>query len=444
MANVVAIAGGGASGVFLAAHVLRESPDTRVLIFEPGALGLGIAYATTCPAHLLNVAAKGMSLFADDPADFVSWLERNCPGVYTSESFVPRHIYGKYLQGVARDLALSYSHRFEHVRELLVSVDATGAALMLRSSEGGTYDADVLVVATGHPQTATWPGAPESPRYHPDPWRDGALVAGNPDETVLILGTGLTAIDAVLSLRHNEHRGRIYLVSRRGAFPHEHRPFTTIPSPPPQARSIADVLAALRAGAQWRSSVDALRPFTNDVWTSFPLTERKRFLRHAASYWNVHRHRMAPEVAATLAELLASGAIVKIAGHTTSFEDSNGSLRVAIRERSGRECTIVAQRVINCGGMSYDVSKQRNPLICSLADRGLLAPNALGVGVDVAPDGALVGSDGRASERIYSIGPVRFGALIETTAVPEIRSQAAALSRTLAIRAATAYPNRAR
>jgi uncharacterized NAD(P)/FAD-binding protein YdhS len=416
----VAIAGGGASGVLLATQLLRESPDARVTIFEPGELGRGVAYATTCPTHQLNVPASRMSAFADDPSHFINWLCSQYGVLHNGGSFVPRSVYGAYLLDIVRETAATYGERLEHRRELL---------------EHRPEDAEILVLATGNSAPAEWPGAPRSPRFFGNAWQPAALIPETPGESVLILGTGLTAIDAVLGLRHNGHRGTIYVLSRRGLLPHEHRLLDAPSQTMGDGHSLEDILTNFRsnANANWRSAFEAVRPVTNDVWRRFTYAERRRFLRHLVPYWNVHRHRMAPEAATAIAELLASGAIATIAGRTLRFEERPGALRVHVRERgTDLTRTLEVQRVINCSGPEHRATQLRNPLLQTLLSQGVLVPNPLEIGFEIAADGALIDMNGQPSRTTYAIGPVRFGALIETTAIPEIRDQAKKLAVTIA------------
>jgi uncharacterized NAD(P)/FAD-binding protein YdhS len=268
-------------------------------------------------------------------------------------------------------------------------------------------------------------------------------VPGSPDETVLVLGTGLTAVDAVLGLRHNGHRGTIYMVSRRGLLPQEHRVFDTPPATFPEAHTVSELLDSMRELARgmeasdgnWRCIMDGLRPRTNALWKALATEEQRRFFRHALPFWNVHRHRVAPGPSKDMAELMASRAVRVLAGRTGEITTNGGSLRVPIKVRGSDEMRIVeAGRAINCSGPQHDFRKLSNPLIQSLLAQGAMDPNPMGIGVRVAENGALIAADGTPSDRHFTIGPARFGTLIETTAIPEIREQVGELAELLSVR----------
>jgi uncharacterized NAD(P)/FAD-binding protein YdhS len=438
----VAIAGGGASGTLAAAAIVKRSPSARVVIVEPReSLGRGVAYSTDCPLHLLNVPAGKISAYPDEPDHFVRWLAANVPEPrYGPGSFVARSLYGDYLNAIAVEAQASAPYRWRHVKAFALDVRADDEAVHVGCSNGDTIHADALILASGNASPAAWPhvscAVRNSQRFFNSAWDAGATVPGSPDETVLLLGTGLTAVDAVLGLRYNGHRGTVIMVSRRGLLPHEHRVFDTPPSACPEADTVTELLDSVRAivrdappGGNWRSVVDNVRPRTNALWKALSLEEQRRFLRHALPYWNVHRHRIPPESAKAIAELMAAGDLQMLAGRTGEIEAAGDGLRVPVKLRgSARTRTIAAGRVINCSGPQHDFRKLSNPLIRNMLEQGLMVPYPLNIGVRVAENGALVAADGSASHRLFSIGPARYGTLIETTAIPEIRVQARELA----------------
>jgi len=435
----IAIAGGGASGLLLAHALLRAG--ARVTIVEPRAtLGAGLAYSTTCPLHLLNAPAGRMSAFADDPDHFLRWLAAH--GTPTEPTaFVARSRYGEYLTSIADEARLLGGDRFEHRRSRVTDAASGADAVRIRTTAGETLAADALVVAIGNAKPARWSLVPDDVRasaaFFDSAWEDDATVPATPEDTVVLLGTGLTAVDAVLGLRHNGHRGPIVMVSRRGLLPHEHRQLDRPAAGSPLATSLGQVIASVRRSrssneSDWRTIIDGLRREINDRWEALDLTEQRRFVRHLLPYWNVHRHRMAPEAAKAIALLLADGTLRMIAGRTQTLEAIPDGIRVPIAVR-GRDETIVvdAQRVINCSGPEHDVSARTNHLLRSLLASGAMVPNPLRIGARIASDGALIGADGTPSEQLFALGPVRYGTLIETTAIPEIREQVQLLAERL-------------
>lgn len=437
----ILIAGGGASGALLTARLLRESPDVRVTVIEPRAsLGRGMAYSTPHDVHLLNVPAARMSAFPEEPDHFVRFLNERYPGRYQPASFVSRRIYGDYLASVVTQAVESSGGRADHERAQALAASIDGNGVRIVCDGGRTLRGDALVLATGNADPAPWVDAGSDVQigahYFPSVWAPGATEPFDPDAEVLLLGTGLTAVDAVLALRENGQRAPIWMISRRGLLPHEHRVFDAPPASNPDAASMHELLRNVRQGTRhpraWRAALDALRPHTNRLWQGLSVNDQRRFVRHLMPYWNAHRHRMAPEIAQTIAGGIAGGWLRMLAGRTGRIELGANGLHVPIVMRgSGKRIELEVGRIINCSGPAHDPRVLDNPLIGNLLAQGLMAPAPLGIGADVAASGAVRDRRGVDSDRIFAIGPVRYGTLIETTAMPEIRVQAAELARHL-------------
>jgi len=438
------IAGGGASGALLATRLLRKSANAHVVIVEPREhLGRGMAYSTSHQEHLLNVPAGRMSAFAEDPEHFVNFLRTRFGDRYDAASFVPRPLYGDYLESIVRETTAFAGARFQYERSTILAAAVEKSAVRAICEDGRVLTGDMLVIATGNASPAPWVRAHadvlSGERFFASAWDERALIPDDPQDDVLLLGTGLTAVDAVIGLRSNGHRGTIWMVSRRGLLPHEHRLFDTPPEHNPEATSLHDLLGVVRSVAgrprAWRAALDNLRPRTNVLWQALSVNDQRRFVRHVMPYWNAHRHRMAPEVARIVAGEISSGGLRMLAGRTGTFVQTPHGIVVPIRVR-GQDRTLELEvgRVINCSGPAHDFRQLENPLIGNLLEQGIMQPLQTGIGVDIAPNGALRDGAGTDSQRFYAIGPVRYGTLIETTAMPEIRAQAADLAATLASR----------
>ena len=194
-----------------------------------------------------------------------------------------------------------------------------------------------------------------------------------------------------------------------------------------------------------------MRPSIAGIWRSFGRAEKERFIRHLGSRWDVHRHRIAPEIDQVLDEARREGQLTVIAGRVRSLADRGDGAELTLIRRGGSDVeTLVAQRIINCTGPARNLRAGRSPLLDALLDRGLGRPDPLALGLDVTESGALIAADGTASERMFALGPILKGQLWETTAVRELRVQAHELARHLitltaesrpVARADTAIPN---
>jgi uncharacterized NAD(P)/FAD-binding protein YdhS len=259
---------------------------------------------------------------------------------------------------------------------------------------------------------------------------------------VLLIGSGLTMVDVSLSLRETGHHGPIQVVSRHGRLSQFHQPYSPHPladlpaafqSPLGALRWIrAEVKAVQRAGGDWRAVIDSLRPHTASIWRGWTLAQRATFLRHARNLWDIHRHRMAPESADQLAELVAEGTLFIHAGRITGAETDGRMAKISLRSATtGESYSLRAARVINCSGPDRDYAKAQSPLVARMRAQGWLSPDPLRLGIETDTDGRLLGSDGSPVPGLFSLGPPRMPALWESIAIPEIRVQAAELARVL-------------
>jgi uncharacterized NAD(P)/FAD-binding protein YdhS len=465
----VAIIGGGAGGTLVAIQLLRQASANRhvlIKLVEPKeAIGRGVAYGTREPRHVLNVRAANMSALPDQPEHFTRWLQYQegfahlAPGSGDlAGAYAPRPLYGAYLQelfAAAKESAAGSITVERHCDEAVSILPGNGTyRVQLRG--GGTFAADSVVLALGNLPPKDPPGLSEaflaSTRYEADPWSPAALMNLQSDEPVLLLGAGLTAVDLSVALHERGHRGTIHVVSRRGRLPRPHRPTQPLSpcvdtSTPLTARLLfRRVRQEVRdhSDQDWRSVINGLRPVTQALWRGLPAGEKRRFLRHLQTFWDLHRHRMAPEIAEIIAGLQSSGQLVVRAGRVLSAKEQHRGADITVRERrTGQELTIPVARIINCTGSSFEVGKVRHALLSQLLDGGLIRPDPLGLGLDVAESGRCIGRSGDITPAVYALGTLCKGTLWETTAIPEIRTQAAELARLLlsesSLRSVTSY-----
>lgn len=429
----IAIVGGGASGVLLAAQLVRKS-RLRVALIERGAdLGLGVAYTTRCLGHLLNVRASDMTALADEADHFVRWLARDGSG-FGPTDFVPRAIYGRYLQHLLADAVDRSDRRLKMIRGNVVAIRHEKHGVELDIEDHGPLRARKAVLATGHRPPSTDSGA-----YRGNPWRDDSIAGLAPDASILLIGTSLTMIDVVISLLEHGHRGPILALSRRGLVPHSHPP---APIPTPEADT-SDLLvgslsqrtarfrARLRAGLGWPGLMQLLRPHNNEMWLGLDLDQRKRFLRHLRPWWDIHRHRVAPQIGALIDAAQARGQLSIIAGRIEIGPTRDDKVEVTIIRRGSdvRENRSL-DRVVDCRGPRNEVDV-RVPLHAQLVQDGKLRSDPLNQGLDVGAGEALIGRDGRPSDRLFVVGPPTRGRYTEIVAIPDIRLQVADVAKRL-------------
>jgi uncharacterized NAD(P)/FAD-binding protein YdhS len=450
---VIAVVGGGASGTLAVIHLLREAAAEHVplrvaLIDRHGRHGLGQAYSTGHPGHLLNSPADGMSAVTGDPRHLVRWAR--LAGI-THDDFLTRQDYGRYLRELLAD-AQRRAGPASRVSQLASDVVAIrrgsgGRPLRLHLAADGRVDADVVVLATGNPPPAAPCPVLPAARYIGDPWAPGALARAGDGSRVIVAGTGLTTVDVAIAVTSADPRATVLAISRHGLLPREHAPWRAAPGCPPALGDFAEpvrlaglirqVRAAAAAGpAPWQHTVDALRPYLPSLWQRLPAADQRLFLRHVARYWEVHRHRLPPQTARRVASLRAEGRLSLLRGRVTAAADCPDGVRVTI-DAGSLATEETGGWLVNGSGPATDITTGGDPLLRELIGSGLARPDPLRLGIDAAPDGAVRDAGGEPSDRIFTLGPPLRGVRYETTAIPEIRDQAAALAGRL-IGAATA------
>jgi uncharacterized NAD(P)/FAD-binding protein YdhS len=454
---VVVIVGGGASGTLTATHLLRTLAETKVrarlvLIDRYGRHGTGQAYSTTNPAHLLNSVAASMSALADDPGHLLRWCHRYGSAA-TPGTLLPRRVYGRYLRATLAD-AERDARGTASVARLTRAVEAITRpglrrALRVHLGHGGRLDADAVVLATGNltPATGPWSGAAD--RHVADPWAPGAL-ARIGDGDVLVIGTGLTMLDVATTLTGDDPDTVVYALSRHGLLPARHRRPRT-----PGATSAAldetlkngalgtgdpiwlsELMRAVRSAVtaeagDWPAVIESLRPRIPDLWARLPLGERRRFLTRVARYWEIHRHQAPAATADRIAALRESGRLRVIRGRLLSTERCPDGLR-ALVECGGDRRELRAGWLVSATGPGADITTTTDPLMSALLEGGLARPDPLRLGIDADGDGRVLDAGGRSRAPLFTLGPPLRGVRYETTAIPEIRAQAASLARRLA------------
>lgn len=439
----IAVVGGGASGTLAAVHLLRLARAERVplrifLIDQHGRHGRGRAYATSHPGHLLNSPASGMSAVAGDPAHLTRWAGH--------DGFLARRDYGRYLRELLTDSERLAGLPVGRISAAVTEVAEAGSGrpLRLRLTAGGPLEADAVVLATGSLAPATTRPMPDSERYIADPWAPGALDGTADGRPMLVIGTGLTMLDVALAVTDADPRTVVHAVSRHAMLPREHRhpralslASPTLPAlvqgtgPVGLARLVREVRAAAeRHHGDWPDVVDALRPHLPRLWARLSPADQRLFLRRYARYWEVHRHRVPPATAERVARLRAEGRLLVRPGQVIAAWDEADGIRARIAV-AGTVSDLRAGWLINGTGPAGDITQVADPLLRGLLDSGLARPDPLRLGLDAGQDLAVLDAAGRPSDRIFALGPLLRGRRYETTAIPEIRDQAAVLARRL-------------
>lgn len=420
----------------MAAHLLRQPvQNLQVTVIERAELlGCGIAYGTNDPHHLLNTRVSQMSALPDEPDHFERWL-RSAGITITGMDFVDRGTYGRYLASLLAPWREGNQEKqLRCIHGECIRLSEIDGGVIAELEDGSSVQADQVIIATGH----AVPIAPRHPLRGAWDFRPPA----NHNGTVAIIGTGLSMVDHVATLLGNNHKGPIYCVSRRGLLPKAHvvtRPLSIKQEEIPLSAPVSKLMHWLRSlirnaeaeGGNWRDVLDGIRPYLAGIWRSWSYTERARFLRHAASWWEVHRHRMPPISADRISRATLSGQLGIMRGRflqATEREDGRIILDIEPWDKDV-PVQLIADHVIDCRGIRRDPVEHGAPVIRDLLARGAVRLDPLGLGLDTNVSAQIIDGAGEASKRIYAIGPAARGALWEITAIPDIREQTAILAR---------------
>lgn len=469
----IAIVGGGLSAAALliqlaklAAAKATLSP-IHVTVIEPAEqLGRGIAYAVNSPDLLLNVRSDRLTADAAIPGDFHNWITANnnnnnnnppTPDYFSRWSF---GIYAR--QRLAESLAAAGPNlTLQHIRAAATSLklehnhqsDQPTPTITTRNSDGTdgpTIAADHAVLAIGLGPTRT--PRPLLPLTQPNtrhllvsPWDQHAMqrLAATPGP-ILIVGTGLTMCDAVITLKNHNTEAQLVAISRRGLVPrvHDHTDPTqhadwaaTLPG-----QSLASITRKLRSRAtpdNWRSVIDSLRPHTARIWAGLSTAERARFIRHLAPYWDVHRHRMPPQVADALKQLKQQDQLHIIRARLESASpdpsaptQANINLRPCSHNNDNIPHTYTG--VVLCTGPDSNPANWNTPLTSDLLKQNLATTDQLGLGFRTTQQGLLINTNNQTIPQLSTLGPIRRSDLWESIAAPEIVAQAQSLAITIA------------
>jgi uncharacterized NAD(P)/FAD-binding protein YdhS len=454
--RTLVIVGGGFSGTVVAANLLRRPPPgpTRLILIErANEVARGAAYAERGFPYLLNVPASRMSANSAAPKKFLEFAQRRIPKV-TGEDFLPRALYGEYLNEVllAAQLSAPGNIRLEIVHGSVVNLRRIERHLPLRVEleDGRRFTADDVVLALGNPKPASLSMARDvltHPAYIADPWT--VDLKFNRSQTVLLIGTGLTTADIInVAASDPQRTPTLHALSRHGLVPPRQTPFrpdafkgdgnalllaasTSLRRLVSSVRLLAN--EAEQMGGDWREAITFVRNMAPTIWQRLPERDRVRFLRHVRAYWDIYRHRLPPELIQKIDTLRNSARLTIHAGHIKQFIARDDRIEGVWRPRGSKQLrTQQFDRVINCTGPDYAIARSTEPLWSNLVQCGLCVPDTLGLGLRTGPNGAVIDADGWPGPHLFYVGPMLRADHWEATAAHELRGHAEKLAALLA------------
>lgn len=441
----VAVIGAGFSGTFTAIHLALRLPDRPVILFEEaGEAGPGLAYRRDDPHALMNIPARRMSAFQDEPDHFYHYARRTLGETVGPDDFLPRRVYGDYIKYCLEEAQQRCPNlRVDHRGVVDIQTNSASSVAVLTLKDNSALMCSRVVLASGNQGSA----------FSGSIWAQHTVSARSaetyekikPGQTVLVIGTGLTMIDAVLELERQGNATEIHAISRNGLVPRPHRNASLVQ--PPELDELPDsnlrrsvrlfrqaIARHEKEGGDWRDVFAAVRPATPSLWQEMSARDRSRFLRFVSPFWEVHRHQCAPKAHERIQNLIDTGKLDVKRGTIVSVENKNGRLRLGLAPRNRAAITrwLDADHIIDATGPARDISTVHHPLVANLLRRGFIVPDENRLGTQVQADYRALQRNGYPLEWLYVTGPMLRARYFEATAVPELRLHTAALAARLA------------
>jgi uncharacterized NAD(P)/FAD-binding protein YdhS len=432
----VALVGGGFSGAAVVYHLLKDAKTPLAIsVFEPRAqVGLGIAYGDCSQRQILNVRSKGMSIDESRPDHYSKWLESS--GIANAaDLFSERYRYGQYVSLSLSSVATTSG--FEHIKDSVVAITKNqNQQFEIFTQDGKKFLANSVVLALG--VVLANAKKEKGPTAHlTSPWKPGSFSKIKDASNLLIVGTGLTAIDVIVEAEYSGFKGKYTVVSRHAKFPQPHLDnpksasaellawANSLRNYKPSVRALLrSIRSKVRSGVSWYEVIDALRIPTQDLWKGLSARDKHSFLRHLRWAWDIHRHQAPGQSIKLIESLISSGRMTLVKGRIKNITIFEGRTSVYIQPRgAGQERTIEADIAFDGMGMGTDIKRSDNPLILQMLKDGLITVDDLGIGLRADDLGRVISQHGQISDNLFLLGPLRRGELWESTAARELRAQ---------------------
>jgi len=432
----VLIIGDGYAAAVLTLHLVETGIcPSQIAVLGPGRLGVGKAYGCQNPDFRLNVRDDLMMLRPDDRAHFPAWADRNIddPAAQTPAGrFFRRQDFARYL-GEEIDRVLG-GRKLRQIHESATQIHHREHWHIVTSG-GAEIKADRCVLALGNPAAVpTFPIDDDaSDALIENAWMGSWVYTLDADADLAIIGGGLTAMDALLSLERRGHRGRIEVITPTGILPPAQTGWA-LRDPYPWPRSITprEFLATFRrmlaagnwADPAWQARFESLRPRISIAWQALPAKDRQRLLKKLGWWWQLIRYRASPQTVAAAEKLISRGQLHLHHGRCKALRrDISGRAEITVATQDGAILRLACDHVLLATGAGQD------PLIKAMAASGLIAANSSFPDVDA--NFHLYGPDGHPLPRCHALGPPTAFALGDVIGASSIGRQAFKLAQQL-------------
>ena len=430
----IAIIGDGFAAAVAFIHLLRRGIHcSKILLIGPGLLGKGNAYNCISPFFRLNVREDLPSVFSEDPLHFARWAKVHIDDSEAQTEagyFYRRQDFGRYISElVSKELG---SDQIDQIYAKVSNLYKANEYWCLEIDKLKTIVAQRVIIATGNPPPI-WPCAVQniqtamSPsQLIESPWVGQDLGNIHAHEEIILLGGGLTALDAIHALVGQGHQGVIKVIGPRAVFPpmqagwkREGQPdWPKNLTPAKLVRFIRNYLpSAPTDSVVWQSAWEELRPNINMIWQQFSYFQRRILFKRLGWLWSLYRFRASPQTIKAYRKLEANKQIQFVLGRAKRIEVAQ-TVTVVLGDGS----KVSGDRIFNCTGVG------RDPLLSKLITDQIARPDALGKSIAVASDYRVSKLSGGEWDDLWMIGPATMGSLGDVIAASSIAKQAEQLS----------------
>ena len=433
--NKLVIIGDGFAAAVTAIHLLHKGVAVDSLtIIGPGSLGTGNAYGCVSPFFRLNVREDLPIVFSEDPLHFARWAEANIddPEAKTSAGFFYRRAdFGRYISElITTEVGFD---KIQHIPSKVCRLNHAHGLWKLDTADGGVIYAEKAIIATGN-SPPSWPcpikaepGKQSASQLIENPWTGQYLTAIHAEDHVVLLGGGLTALDAIYALASQGHRGLITIVAPRPLFPPTQAQWTRQKQPNwPEKLSPAKLVRFMRqylpsaptTSTEWQSAWEELRPNLNAIWQQLTPHQQRGLFKRLGWAWSLYRFRASPQTIKAYEQLKANHQIQFVMGRAKQVEFAKSVITVQLN--NGQR--IEADRIINCTGVGTDLFL--NQLIAD----AIAIPEPLGTAIAVDTNLNVIKPNLQAWNNLWMLGPATMGSVGDVVAASAISKQAEGLA----------------
>jgi uncharacterized NAD(P)/FAD-binding protein YdhS len=433
--NKLVIIGDGFAAAVTAIHLLRKgiAADSFTII-GAGSLGKGNAYGCVSPFFRLNVREDLPIVFSEDPLHFARWAEANIddPEAKTSAGFFYRRAdFGRYTSELIA--AEPGFDKIQRIPSKVCALNQANGLWKLDTADGGLIYAEKVIIATGN-SPPSWPcpiktelGEQADPQLIENPWTGQYLAAIQPEEHVVLLGGGLTALDAIYALAMQGHRGLITIVGPRPLFPPTQAQWARQKQPNwPEKLSPAKLVRFMRqylpsastTSSEWQCAWEELRPNLNAIWQQLTPHQRRSLFKRLGWAWSLYRFRASPQTIQAYEQLKVNNQVHFAVGRARQVECTKGVITLQLNKGQ----RIQADRIINCTGVGTDLF-----LNTMIAD-AIAIPDPLGTAIAVDINLNVIKPNLQAWNNLWMLGPATMGSLGDVVAASAISKQAEGLA----------------